>query len=80
MEENRPIVMTKDGLYARDAGLITKNLEQPGISSKPKTKKKSEEPTPLKSRGEALEKLEESVEEDVGKVSRFDCVHKLKEK
>lgn len=75
MEENRPIVMTKDGIYARDEGLITKNVEQPGVFSKPVKVDSPEPPTPLKTRGDI-----EEPDVEIEKVSRFDCVHKPKEK
>jgi hypothetical protein len=28
---NRPVVHTKDGVYIRDKGLVTKDLSQPGF-------------------------------------------------
>jgi len=73
MSEYKPIVMTKDGVYARDEGLITYDTSQPGVPQ-PIFKKKKDDKN-LITRDTQLP-AQESSEQEVA--SRFDCIHKPK--
>lgn len=70
MANNRPVVMTKDGVYIRDVGMVTRDLSSPGVL--PPNQKTTNGPE--KTRGEVPDP------EDVELRSRFDCVRKAREK
>ena len=61
--KNRPVVMSKDGIYIRGEGLVARDYSTPGFSVKPSSINK-----------------QKNEEEDGRIVSRFNCVHKPKDK